>query len=238
MAVLNQREKWIYLMEPHTASRAVSKALMYQLECGEYGHHHMSIPEIMNPRRTPALNNLHEWDIICTVRNPFDVLVTQWKVSGASEKPMSEDEIRSRWADDPKKKARMLRQANSYTPFIQWVNKSINTFHECVCTPLRGLWKDTTSVCYYEHLEEDLQITFNKYLKLPRNQAHTTAGKKHWTEYWTGEEEKKVLQLLIPIYSEFLNYYGYEVDWNENDVPVITINQDIRELRCRKIALR
>lgn len=237
MAVLNQQKRWLYLMEPHTASRAVSKALLYQLECGEFGHHHISITELTDRRRTPTLHNLHEWDIICTVRNPFDVLVTQWKMSGASEKPMTEDEINRRWGNDKRKLRRMAKQANMYKPFIEWVHGGINRFEDHICTPLRGLWRDTTSVCYYEHLQEDLNLTFNTRLTLPRNQAHVTKGKKHWSEHWTGDREKEALKLLIPIYSDFMSRYGYSITWDDNDVPQLAVDPAVRKQRCRKIAL-
>jgi hypothetical protein len=237
MAVLNQQQKWIYLMEPHTASRAVSKALMYQLECGEFGHHHIGIPELTDRRRTPTLHNIHRWDICCTVRNPFDVLVTQYKYTGVAEKPLTKEQLQRKYGHDKRLLAKKSNQANQYTPFVDWVNSGINKFQEHVCTPLRGLWKESNNVCYYEHLNDDINTMFNKRLTLPHNQAHVTKGKRHWSEWWTGDEQKKALQLLIPIYSEFLTYYGYSVEWDENDVPLIIVDQEVRAQRCRKIAL-
>ena len=79
MAVVNHRYKWIYLMEPHTASRATEEYLLKEMGGTKLGHHHIGIPaltrrdrEMINPQR------LAEYKIISTVRNPFDTLITRW----------------------------------------------------------------------------------------------------------------------------------------------------------------
>jgi len=81
MAIVNVHQKWIYLMEPHTASRAVNDYLMANKMGSKIGHHHIGIPELTDRRRQHITVDISQYKIICTVRNPFDVLVTQWKHS-------------------------------------------------------------------------------------------------------------------------------------------------------------
>jgi len=82
MAVINHTKKWIFLMEPHTASRAVAAALVTQAGGANFGHHHMDTERmVQRDRQMISPKKLAEYTIISTVRNPFDMLITRWKAS-------------------------------------------------------------------------------------------------------------------------------------------------------------
>jgi hypothetical protein len=79
MAMANHNTKWLYLMEPHTASRAIEKALP-QVGGTRCGHHHINIHDITRRGRAEISNKkISDYKIIATVRNPFDTIVTRWK---------------------------------------------------------------------------------------------------------------------------------------------------------------
>jgi hypothetical protein len=146
---------------------------------------------------------------------------------------MSEEKLVARYGTNKKILAKKRKQVNCYQPFQEWVEQGIRRYESHVCEPLKGLWKETTNVCYYEHLEEDLSTLFARPISLHRNQAHTTAGKKSWSEYWTGLQANDNMSDLLGMYQTFMTKYGYELDYDEDEVPFMTINQDVREQRCK-----
>lgn len=212
MAIVNQRQKWIYLMEPHTASRAVADALMAGGGCGQLGHHHIGVPELTDRRRTQLIQNINEYDIICTVRNPLDVLVTQYKFTPHAKE-----------SDDA-----------NYIPFYTWVRRGIEADSEAVTNPMMGLWKDCTKFVYYEHLEDDLEHVFGKKVDLGLDPTHVTEGKLPWQDYYSGPVGEEILDVLMPLYSGFMAQFGYELFIGENDIRCFMDNE-IREQRCQKL---
>lgn len=83
MAAINYNRKFIYLFEPYCASRTTLKLLKGQVAgTSEVGHHHITLDHLtdwrrqhINPKRTK------DFRVVTTVRNPFDILVTQWMKS-------------------------------------------------------------------------------------------------------------------------------------------------------------
>lgn len=72
MAVIQRREKWLYLFEPHTASRTTQR-LLRAMGGEKVGGHHANREGLR--RHIPVRQRM---DVIVTVRNPIDVLVTKW----------------------------------------------------------------------------------------------------------------------------------------------------------------
>lgn len=244
MAVVSQRQKWLYVMEPHTASRAVHSALMDSLTCGPLGHHHADVLELTNKRkrgRVPLLNNVEDWDLCCTVRNPFDVLVTMYRTSAFGRPVRTDEELLIDCANDPRALERLKkhneRNKTTHVPFGEWVLKAIHAGSDAICVPLRGMWRECNNFCYYEHLQEDLDTMFNGRVKIGFDEKHVTADKGHWSEWWVGEKEQEALRRLLPYYFSFLDQFGYEVTWDGSVPPVVTVNEEVRGQRCRKIAL-
>lgn len=74
MAVVSDKFKYIFLAEPHCASRAIRDALIEQHGANGVGHHHMTRvhllrKEMINLRR-------QRYKFFSVVRHPFDVLLT------------------------------------------------------------------------------------------------------------------------------------------------------------------
>lgn len=209
MAIVNQRQKWIYLMEPHTASRAVANALMAQGGCGQLGHHHIGVSELTDRRRTQLIQNISEYDIICTVRNPLDVLVTKWKYG-------------------PKDQA-----------FCEWVMERVDKGHESVTNPMMGLWRDCNKFVYYEHLEDDLEHVFGKGLNLGFDPTHVTKDKEPWQNYYADPDcgcGEELLDLLMPLYEGFMTQFGYELFVSDQVyAPKCFMDNEIRDQRCQSL---
>lgn len=214
MALVNKRQKCIYLMEPHTASRAVAKALMDQGGWGQLGHHHIGIPELTDRRRTQLIQKVHEYDIICTVRNPLDVLVTQYKFSP-----------HSKTVDEAK-----------YLSFFDWVLRGVEADSENITTPMFGLWQGCNKFVYYEHLEEDLSKVFGKQIDVDLNPDHVTKDKEKWEMYYAGPEGGMLIGLLSPFYTDFMRQFGYTLTWSEEGGLFLeSISPKVRDQRCQKL---
>ena len=163
MAVINREQKWLFLCEPHTASRATSKALLTLDGCEEIAHHHATLTDIT---KTTPIEYFIGFNIVYTVRNPLDVLVTNWSISSNSR--------REEWT------------------FEQWLTHSINT--PTVNLPLhRGLWQQCNIVSYYEHLQDDLNYIFGCKIPLEYDEKHITQHKRHWSSYYSDKSLDLIL---------------------------------------------
>lgn len=210
MAIINTTYKWLYLMEPHTASRATAKLLKDQLGGSEVGHHHISVRELTDRRRTASVHNIHNYKILCTIRNPFDVLVTQWKYSGHAHKPIDEKILVARYGGTPVYNKKR-KEANNYLPFLDWVIKNIE--HPMISEPLKGLWKECHTCLHYENINQELSEFFDRPLALPENQAHITKDKLHWSNYWVNVDGAIILDKLLYKYDHFLKTFNYNIKW-------------------------
>jgi hypothetical protein len=77
MAVIHEQEKWLYLFEPHTASRSTKEmCLAMGRELAGLGSHHVPLDVLLNEK--DFTTDLTGYAIISTIRNPIDVLVTRW----------------------------------------------------------------------------------------------------------------------------------------------------------------
>lgn len=156
MAVINYNRKFIYLFEPHAASRATQIALKeYVAGTSTVGHHHIAMEHLtslrrqhVNPRRTK------DFKVVTTVRNPFDTLITKWQHGEHKTKPIEE------FVD------------------LAWDHTSLS--------PGLGLYKEASLFCWYERLQEDLRWMFkNPELDLGWNPLHKTEDKKLWPTYYS-----------------------------------------------------
>jgi hypothetical protein len=206
MALYNRDLKFIYLAEPHTASRATFDAIEKSLPgTAKIGHHHISIAEMTNWRRV----HLRQTDVVkCTVvtnvRNPLDTVVTRWKHGPFKDV--------SFW--------RVLTEHQN--------NVSISD-------PGMGLYREAEFFCWYEALELDLQWMFNRDgLRLQRNPEHITEGKHPWQEYYRGQRE--LVDTMVELYKAYLDKFGYQIGWDEDeDIPTCKLDLNIRAALCPKI---
>lgn len=156
MAVVNHDKKWIYLMEPHTASRAVADVLTSKLGGSQVGHHHIGLDELFSRTRNHLdRKRASGYDVIVTIRDPLDVLTTKWYYTGKTHN----------------------------SSFSDWVNRNLD--HPTLIKPLSGLYTSASHFVYYERLDEDLSTTFNTKVEVPVNPKHVTKDKKHWSQLLT-----------------------------------------------------
>jgi len=201
MAVINHTRKWLYLMEPHTASRATEQALCRHQRGSKIGHHHISYDELIDSRR-PHVNpkRVLKYDVICTVRNPLDVLVTKWEIT------------------------------NKTTPFIDWVLDNLE--HPTLIHPLKGLYTSANLIVYYENLQEDLRHVFKGSVELELNPKHVTKEKRHWSEYYNGQDA--MVEILLNKFHPFNDYFGYTFDYTDSELTV-TIDEDRKSILTQPI---
>jgi len=74
MALINTNRQWIYLLEPHTASRSTSIALQ-KLGFISVGGWHAKLAPLHEAGMIPDPT---DYEVGVTVRNPIDVLITKW----------------------------------------------------------------------------------------------------------------------------------------------------------------
>lgn len=202
MALINTNKEWIYLLEPHTASRSTSSALR-RFGFVEVGGWHAKLQPLYEQGKIPDPTH---YEIGVTVRNPLDVLVTRW-----------------------------LKDRPKGLSLYDWLEKKEPVYW---VRPLMGLWESATTVCWYEHLDEDLQYIFDAPdLMVDFDPSHKSRekpnrAKRPWWVYI--EEEPRVCQKVLRHYAAFMEKFGYHLStWRGR--PHMYINQDIRKRLRRKI---
>lgn len=227
MAVVNHMKKWLYLMEPHTASRATSQFLKEKMGASEIGHHHIGVSELTNERRLHIKKKiLYEYDILCTIRNPFDTIVTRWLYSGKGG--MLSERAR-KVARERKQTIEEFRASEEVVPLSEWIFTNVD--HPTLLDPMRGLYRDATNFIYYEFLNEDLSKTFNRDIQIPR--ANQTLTKSDWRSYYKSQPE--LVEFLLSKWGGFLTAFGYEVvNTPDRGIDVI-IQSGVRDRLVRRI---
>lgn len=198
MAIINRQEKWIYLGQPHTASRATSDALLKLDGCETIGHHHSSLLDLTKPDKDKTiepqpLETYLDYNVICTVRNPLDVIVTHyWSSRNSRREP--------------------------WLTFDQWVRSVLYT--PPIAFPLyRELWMHANTFVYYEHLQSDLNYVLDRNVPLEKNPQHVTRHKEHWLTYYSEE----LLDMVLMFQQPFMNLFGYNIEedgtvWIDDEV--------------------
>lgn len=181
MALVNHEKKFLYLMEPHMASRATVKAVTkFVPKTGEVGHHHIRLDQLTDWRRQHLdEKRVRDYKILCTVRNPFDTLVTRWRQGALKDTPLPE------------------------------VVKTLQEDHPLLF-PSRGMDRDATHIIMFEALESDLQWVFNNpAITLDYDPMHKTPGKEGWHTYYDDESFDTLYNR--PDWQRYMNYYGYRI---------------------------
>lgn len=157
MAVANGRWNFIFLAEPHTASRAVRDALLKLDGSYKVGSHHIGMGAILNYRMLQHRKR-SRYTTFCTVRNPADILATLWVL-----KPERE------------------RELETFAQYIRrWGVKKPDPFF------FRHA-KTADRVIRYENLQEELNFLLHEIgaptVKL--DTVGPTADKAPWFRYYT-----------------------------------------------------
>lgn len=182
MALYNRDLKFIYLFEPHTASRAILEHLpKYVHGTATIQHHHISIQDMTNWRKQILRpQDALQCRIICMVRNPLDTLVTRWRSSSF--------------------------QHVSFQRFFD-----NNKDHHQIKEPGMGLYRDAEFFCYYEDLQEDLRWMFNRpLLELGWDDTHKTKGKEPWYTYYSYDMVQYLQDVYKPYLTTFGYSFTFE----------------------------
>ena len=200
MAVINYNRKFVYLFEPHTASRATQLTLKRDVaDTSIVGHHHIAMEHLTAIRRQHIVpRRTKDFKVITTVRNPFDTLVTRW-LHGEHKRKSIEEFVDLCWD------------------------------HEAMA-PARGLYKEASLFCWYEHLQNDLRWMFKTPgLDLGWNPLHKTEGKKPWQDNYTFQLYDRIRQR--PDWIAYMNRFGYRVELD----GYVELDMWVRDELCQQI---
>ena len=95
MALVNTTRKFIYLFEPHTASRATELALAQVYGSKVTGNRHAGIRELISDGYITQIQAA-EYRIVCTVRNPLDTYITRWMIKSNRHTDNMVDDIQAK----------------------------------------------------------------------------------------------------------------------------------------------
>lgn len=184
MALLNEKQGWLFLLNPRTASRATRRCLIekvpFTVELS--GGYHADVSRIKLPNSV----NLSNYQIFQTVRHPCDVLSTEYH-RGVPHK--------------------------TYPTLLDWLqsirNDTLQGLYPCqknsrLRTPAH-LFMDATFNFRYERLQYQFDLTWPG-VTLELDPAHVTAGKPNWEDEWGAAEREWARKYL-----QDLDRYGYSV---------------------------
>jgi hypothetical protein len=230
MAVVNHKQKWIFLAEPHTASRATREALLANCGGSPVGHHHIDLKELAGPREHMDPRRIGEYKVIVGVRNPFDMMVTKYLYAGKGSM------VKAR-ASRLAAHMGISREEAAKMPFseVQVMHEWIasNNPHPTLNDPSKGMDADGTHFIYYENLAEDLETTFGRPVLKPRDPKHTTSNKKHWSHYYANQPA--TLMYLQDRWAGYMGKYGYSLDQSILDGLSVSICPEVRRLRVKPL---
>jgi hypothetical protein len=165
MAVANEKWKFVFLAEPHTASRAVRDALLKLDGSYKAGSHHISMEALLNYKSLRRRSRKH-YTTFCVVRNPADIMVTIWLQSSTRR-------------DEGETLGEYIRR---------WGVQKPSSFFFCHAAT-------ADEVLHYEDLQEELngflRLIHASSVKLET--VGSTEGKEPWFRYYTADDLEYML---------------------------------------------
>ena len=195
MAVINDKYEFMFLCEPHTASRSVRDALM-QLETSRETsqYHHINVARaIHNHYLTPE--QASEYYLFATIRDPHDLLVTKWFISVSRR---------------------------DQTGFFKFISEHIKTLKDN--TIFWRFYRDVNTFVRFEKLEQGVNQILRGLgaptVTLDHKREYKTDGKGHWRDEWS----ERAYRWAADNYQD-INRYGYNrgYDWHDMD-PLVKPN--------------
>lgn len=203
MAVIHKRKKWVYLFEPRTASRATERLLLTLSGCQKHGAHHDGLPQVR-----PRIHNIDDFYVGVTVRNPIDVLVTEYVKD-------SRDHSFDEW---------IKTIGNHHVPEpLTGLWRGGNTFcwYENLQEDLRHMFQNMVRTSS----RPDFDLDFVK--------TDKTVDKQPW---WTYPSEETLNALLVR-YKPFLDRFGYEFYREGGEPRMAVVHERAQRMRCRPILI-
>lgn len=165
MAVANEKWKFVFLAEPHTASRATRDALLKLDGSYKAGSHHIPMEALLN-YKSLRRRSRKSYKTFCVVRNPADIMVTIWLQSSTRR-------------DEGETLGEYIRRYG--------VNKPHGFFFRHAAM--------ADEVLHYENLQEELNGFLRSIhassVKLER--IGPTEGKEPWFRYYTAADLEYML---------------------------------------------
>ncbi len=153
---IHHEKKVAFIAHPRTASTATAHVLMQMGFVIEDSHH--SCPTW----------DLDGWDVICTVRNPFDVLVS-WFYNQPREKPFTQ------WLPE-------------FLDGCSFMQGERMFFGQPICN----------HVMYYENLQDDFEYVMNAVglpmVKIPRRNVSVNRGERSFMGYYNPRTSRMVIE--------------------------------------------
>ena len=176
--ILNDKYKFMFFAEPHTASRAMSR-MLWEIDGSEsVGEHHMTHASGVERGLLPESGYLR----FAVIRDPRELIASRiahyQNVFRDMASGPSPDEIVERYVT-----AHCVRRTYFEHDYVD-----------------RKLRYDRLEPELYALLEE---LGVDPIPKLGRNPHETTKGRKHWSEYFTEEQNARVLE-SIPEIPQFM----------------------------------
>ena len=204
MAVINDKYKFMFLCEPHTASRSTRDALM-QLETSRETsqYHHINVARaIHNHYLTPE--QASEYYLFATIRDPHDLLVTKWFISnglGRRSRPLSPAGLEKR-----------------RVAFFEFIKGHIKTLKDN--TIFWRFYRDVNTFVRFEHLEQGInQILISlgaPTISLDYKREYKTDGKTQWQDEWND----KAYHWALDNYQDIVRY-SYQRGYDLNDMDAL-----------------
>lgn len=193
MAVINDKYKFIFFCEPHTASRTVRDGLMTLEGSRETSaYHHINLDRAIH-NRFIRRHEVPSYFMFATIRDPHDLITTDWLIKTAQRKPLRQFMVDSHPG--------MQKDDTLFWRFLKDIHVFIRyeTIQASVDKVLRAVQAPAVVLDY--------------------NPKYKTQDKKHWTEYWT-EREFKAARQFFPDIERFGYVPGYDVTKLE---PIVSL---------------
>lgn len=193
MAVINDKYRFMFLCEPHTASRSIRDILMTLETSRETStYHHCDVPRALSNHFLTA-RQASEYYYFATIRDPYDLLTTQWYISSPRRDQLF------KWIRGYTKN---MRHATLFWRFL--FNKE----------PLYNV----KTFIRFEKLEEGLNQVLDQLgapaVQLPeRKDEYKTPGKTEWQHEWSG----RLIDWAAEHYPD-INRYGYGEGYSLDDL--------------------
>lgn len=185
MSVVNHEHKYIFMHEPHTAGRAIEKALMEQHEGSDNfnGDHHICAIDMID-KGFVTEEQFEKYLKFRVIRNPYDWLVTCWMRDDPHEKQEFDAWVMTRGLGYTAKGTLFWRYAGQIDMNVR-----------------------------YENLAENLHYTFLTYdippVILPM--VGKTENKRHWSDLLTVNLAKQLERYYSDILAHGYDLFKYQV---------------------------
>ena len=225
LAVISNKFKFIYILNPRTASTATAQALIEQAE----GFNLPAEPvrnnngEVVVPTKHTTLNQLLKYNLVddetmkryfkfLTVRNPYDsvVVVSLWAKNTNDYVHLLNDP--KSWVHSQPGRAEKMRRAAGQT-FPEW---ACDVYSQKLSEGRKGslnmkYMKGSDSVMRFENLHEDFDLIKAKLgmpdsFKIPIK--NVTSGRKGVKDYRSFYDNKSK-ELVAEFFAEEINALGY-----------------------------